>query len=157
MLFRCDQTARLCADQILPSCLFQCRQHQLAVLGQIILEQRTLHGFFFGCFRDIDRLHGVGVQLRVVHTSGNRSRRGVEVLHLFRMDAVVPEKQGQLYRLLEGAAGVGGHEIGDEILLFADALGDLVEPFLKRLIALDVGLSHFVSTTLLTCSGATFS
>ena len=60
------------------------------------------------------------------------------------MDAVVPEKQGQLYRLLEGAAGGGGHEIGDEILLFADALGDLVEPFLKRLIALDVGLSHFV-------------
>ena len=53
-LFRSHQTVRLGADEILPPRLLQCRQHQLAVLGQVILQQSPLHGFFFRRFRHID-------------------------------------------------------------------------------------------------------
>lgn len=39
---------------------------------------------------------------------------------------------------------MGGHKIGNEILLLADAFRDLKETLLKRLVCLDVRLSHFV-------------
>ena len=108
------------------------------------MQQRTLHGFFLRGLGNVDRFHRVGVQLRVVHAGGDGAGGGIEVLYLFRMHMVIPQEQRELYCLRQRAPRMGGHEIGHQILLLADALGDLIESLLECLIALDVRLSHLV-------------
>ena len=61
-------------------------QHQRTVLRQERLQQSTLHCLFLLCFRNKDGFHRIGVIFGIMHTSGNRSGRWVEILYLLRMN-----------------------------------------------------------------------
>ena len=104
-------------DQILPVGLDQRLFHQIIVFGIPVLDQRPLHGLLMGVRGDIDLLHGPGVQAGVVHDSGQGRGGGVEVLHLLRIVAHIPDVLRQLHGLLHGRAGMAGHEIGHQKLV----------------------------------------
>ena len=67
----------------------------------------------------MDGLQGEGVQAGVVHGRGDGHGRGGEVLHLLRVHVIVPQVLGQLDHILDGAAGMAGHEIGQKVLLLS--------------------------------------
>ena len=60
------------------------------------------------------------------------------------MDVLLLEEQGQLHGVLQGAPGVGGHEVGHQELLLPQLLGDAVKFLRKSLVNVDVGLAHGV-------------
>ena len=64
-------------------------------------------------------LQGEGVKAGVVHGRGDGHGRGCEVLHLLRVHVIVTQVLGQLDHVLDGAAGMAGHEIGQKVLLLS--------------------------------------
>ena len=91
----------------------------------------------------IHRLHGPGVQASVIHHRGERRGSGVEILDLLRHIAHVPDKFRQLHRLAKGRAGVGGHEVGHQVLLQMVLLIQGKIPGGKLLVNGVFGLTHF--------------
>lgn len=67
---------------------------------------------------------------------------GEKSWHLLGMQPLLFKKQGQLHRIPQGAARVGGHQIGHEVLLFPHAFGELIKPFLKPFIGLNRRFAH---------------
>ena len=67
--------------------------------------------------RHIDRLPASRIQSAVVHAGGDRGRRGIEILYLFRHVAQIAAVFRQLHRLLHRASRMGRHQIGNQILL----------------------------------------
>ena len=98
-----------------------------AVLGVAVLDEGPLHGFFVRAAGAVDVFHRARVDARVVDAGGNRRGRGVEVGHLFGIETQVAAEFGQFHRFLHRRAGVGGHEVGQDVLLLADFLGVGVE------------------------------
>ena len=97
-----------------------------------------------GCFGHIDPLHGGGINAGIVHTGGDGAGSGVEVLHLLRLAAQPVQILGQGHRVLQGAAGVGTHQIGHHILLLGIAVVQAAVTVHELLIHPDVGLAHIV-------------
>ena len=114
------------------------------VLGEEILEHRPLHRLFLFGAGDEDRFHRIGVKAGVEHAGGDGAGGRVEVLHLFGVHMVLLEEEGQLDRVLDGAARVGRHQVRDKVLLFADRFGRGVKPFGELPVDLDMGLAHAV-------------
>ena len=119
-------------------------RHKTAQLRAAPLEQRALQRLFMGIFCDIDRLHGAGINAGVVHTGGQSSRGGIEVLHLLGLAAVLMEELCEGHCILQCGAGVRTHEIGNKVLLllilFVDAAVLCPELFKH----VEVGLAHVV-------------
>ena len=116
---RTDQAPLPITDQILTARAVESLQHQLPVLGLAPLHQCPLEGLVVGRAGDEDRLHGAGVQAGVPHAGGQGAGGGIEVLHLLRHVSLPVEPLRQLDRILQGAAGVGGDEVGDQVLVLA--------------------------------------
>ena len=112
-----DQTFLIKSDQICPSCFYQCLIDKIVILRIPVLDQRSLHRFLMGICWHIDLLHGPGVKAGVVHDGGQGRGGGVEVLHLLRIVAHIPDVLRQLHGLLHGRAGMAGHEIGHQELI----------------------------------------
>ena len=54
-------------------------------------------------------LYTSGINTRIVHTGGYGGGRGIEVLHLFRHIAQIPDVFRQGHRLFQAGTGVRGH------------------------------------------------
>ena len=141
---RADKALRPVADEILASGLFERLDDELFLVGAEPLEQRALQ--FLAVRRRLgeDRCHIARVDAGVVHAGRERTGRGVEVLHLLGFVTRGVQKFRELHGVLERAAGVGRHEVGNEILL-APVLfvhgAVLVPEFFKHV---EVRLSHVV-------------
>ena len=90
----------------------------------------------------VDLLHGAGIKAGVVHAGGEASRRGVEVLHLVRHKAVLLQVECYLYGGVEVGTGVAGDKVGNQILLFAQLLVDVLVFCLEILVYLVAALPH---------------
>jgi len=71
---------------------------------------------------DIDGL-AIGIDARMVHGRRDGSRRGDETLDLLRPPSPAIEPLGQLTHIIISASREGTHQVWDEILLLAGALG----------------------------------
>ena len=87
----------------------------------------------------------------------DRCRGGIEVLHLLRHVSLPVEPLRQLDRILQGAAGVGGDEVGDQVLVLAVAAVELEVLLPELFIDLDVWLTHIVQGVGGAVLGRTFS
>ena len=97
-----------------------------------------------GRLRDKHRLHGPGVDAGVPHAGGQGAGGGVEVLDLLGHVALPVQPLGQLHRVLQSAARVGGDEVGHQILVLAITAVELEILLPEFFIDLDVGLAHIV-------------
>ena len=95
-----------------------------------------------GALRHVDGLHGAGVQTGVVHAGGQGAGGGVEVLDLLRLPPGPVQPLGQGDGVVQGAAGMGGHEIGDQELVLPVLLVQTFVFLLELFISTDVGLAH---------------
>ena len=93
--------------------------HQVVILGIAVLDQRPLHGLLMGIGRDIDLVHGPGIQTGVVHDCGQGGGCGIEVLDLLRIVAHFPDVLRQFNGFLQGGAGMAGHKIRYKVLIHA--------------------------------------
>ena len=84
------------ADQILAVRLTQGFADEIEILRAAELEQRALHGLFLRRTRDIDRFAGARIEAGIEHAGGQRSRRGVKILHLFGLMVDIAQVFGQL-------------------------------------------------------------
>ena len=73
----------------------------------------------------------------MVHARGDVKRCGNEILHLLGSIPVLLQEQGQSDHRVEIAAGVGGDEIGHEVLLLARLIRCGLESPGERLEVLD--------------------
>ena len=107
--------------------LYEDRDDLVPVFRLVVLEEYALHMLFLKGFWDIDLLHRLRVEAGIVHGGRERARRGVKILHLFRAHIVALEEYGELYCVVYCTAGMRGHEVRYEILLFSCAFGRLIE------------------------------
>ena len=108
------------------------------------MDQGPLHGLFVRVLGCVDRLHGPGIQARVVHHRGDRGGGGVEVLDLLGHVAHVPDVLGQGDGVLQPGARVGGHEIGHHVLIEMHLGAELLIFFHEALVDRVPGLAHEV-------------
>jgi len=92
-------------------------------------------------------LQRVGVVARVPGFGGVGHRRGGEVLHLFQVEVEALGDDGQLGHVLLAAAGVGGDEVGDDLLVKVLLAVDAVELALEVVELLEGRLAHEVEHT----------
>lgn len=118
--------------------------YQIIIFRVFDLQQSPLHLFFLISAGDIYRLHGSGIQARIVHTGGYAARCGVKILHLLRIQVVIPQKFCQHYCVFHGASRVRRHQVGHQILFFAQLAVDLLKFLGKPLINLRGGFAHIL-------------
>ena len=106
------------ANEVLPARLVEGLQHQGTVLRLAPLHESPLEGLVMGCLGDKHRLHGPGIQTGVPHAGGQGAGSGIKVLDLLGHVALLVEPLGQLDRILQSAAGMGGDEVGDRYWSF---------------------------------------
>ena len=137
-----DQALLSETDQVLPALPEKGLLYQVIIGGIPILDQGPLHGFFMRIAGDIDRLHGLGIQPGIIHTGGYCPRSRIKVLDLLGHIAQLPDILGEGDGIPEPAARMGGHEIGDDILVLAGLFVDLVKETDKVPIDCRAGLAH---------------
>ena len=93
---------------------------------------------------DLHRLPRHRIEAGVVHAGGDVERAGDEVLHLIGLVAVLLEEHRQFDHLGDVAAGVAGDEIGNGVLLLADASTRLAESLVELHEIVRPGLLHEV-------------
>ena len=102
-----------------------------------------VHHFRAIGIRAIRAVHALErVHARVVHRRGRGHGAGIEGLHLIRAEAVALEPEGQGQHVLVAGAGVGGDEVGDQVLLLAGLAREAVEQLLEAVIGADAPLPH---------------
>ena len=82
----------------------------------------SLHLLFFHSFGHIYRLHSQRVHLGIIHAGGQGARRGVKILDLLGLTAGLVDPLGHGDGVVQGAAGVGGHQIRNEVLFLPQLL-----------------------------------
>ncbi len=111
-------------------------------MGTVILKQGALQLLFVVVGGNVDGLHIHGVYSRIKHHRRGGSGGGIVVLHLFGGVMIPLEAEGKLQRVLQSRAGMAGHEVGNQILLFTYRFGDLKIPFAEPLVYGKVRFSH---------------
>ena len=106
-------------------------------LGELVA--RTLGGEY--------GLEGVGVVARVPGLGGDGHRRGGEVLHLFEVEVETLGDDGEFRHILLLTTGVGGDEVGDDLLMESFFAVDAVEEALELVELLEGGFAHQVEHT----------
>ena len=79
---------------------------------------------------------------RVVHGSGHRHGCRREGLHLIQVEAAFLEPDRQIEHVFIRAAGMGGNEVRDQVLLLAGFTRVLIKQFLEAVVAAHAGLHH---------------
>ena len=116
--------------------------HERVVLGPFILQERALHSLLLRGARNVDALHGQGIEPRVKHGRRERARGGDEVLHLLGLVADVAKVLRKLDGRAQVAARVAGDEVGHEVLVLPQALVDALILFAEGLEHLAARLAH---------------
>jgi hypothetical protein len=118
--------------------------HKVMMLGVLVLEQGSLEGFFVGGAGHVDFLPRTGIDSRVVHAGGESTGSGVEVLHLFGNELIVPK----VLRKFDGGGKVAsrmtGDEVGYEVLFLLEFLIDAAVGFFESKVHLEGGFTHCV-------------
>ena len=140
--FQGNQAVASCSDQVLPVGLPQRFPDKGVVLRPAELKQCPLHGLFMGIPGNVYRLHGPGIQAGIEHAGAECAGGGIKVLYLFRLVVNVPQILGQFNGAAEIAAGMGGNQVGNQILLFPQLTVDLFIPGTERVIDVPAGFSH---------------
>ena len=107
-------------------------------------EVLALGEFVFRTFGGEYGLEGVRVVARVPGLCGDSHRRGGEVLHLFEVEVEALGDDGELGHVLLLASGMGGDEVGDDLLMEPFFAVDAVEESLELVELLEGGLAHKV-------------
>jgi hypothetical protein len=89
-----------------------------------------------------DGFKGVGVVARVPGFSGDGHGRGGKVLHLFEVEVELLGEYGEFSHVLFLTAGVGGDEVGDDLLSQVLLAVDAVEDALEGVELLERGFAH---------------
>ena len=108
------------------------------------MQQSSLHSLFLGSFRHIHLFKRVRVKPRVKHRGRYRSGRGIKVLHLLWMDALLFAEQRKLHGVFQRAARVRAHQIRHNVLIFIFALCQRIKLIAKALVAFDMRLAHLI-------------
>ena len=114
--------------------LLECPPDLEVVLWLEELQEGPLRPPVTEALRDRYRLPRHRVEAGVIHASRDVEWAGDEVLHLVGLVAVALEEHRQVDHLLKPAARVARDEVGDGVLLLADAAAG----FLEGLVELDV-------------------
>lgn len=129
-------------NQVGPADSAQAFLYVLALLGLVPEEILPLRQFFpLGLCRE-HRLQRVGVEPCVPGLGGNGHWRWGEVLHLLQMEVQLFGLYGQLCHVFLVAAGVGGYEVGYNLLVEMLLPVYSVEDALKLVELLEGGLAH---------------
>ena len=115
-----------------------------ALLGLVPEEVLSLGELVAWTLGGEDGFEGVGVVARVPGLGGDGHRRGGEVLHLFEVEVEALGDDGELCHVLLLTAGVGGDEVGDDLLTEPFLAVDAVEESLELVELLEGGLAHEV-------------
>ena len=83
-----------------------------------------------------------GVDTGVIHDRGGSAGGGVIVLHLFRCVVIPLQAQSQFYRIGKGGAGMAGHQIRHQVLLFSVFLAVKEIPVAECFIYAEIGFPH---------------
>ena len=94
-----------------------------------------------------DGFEGVGVVARVPGLGGDGHRRGREILHLFEVEVETLGDDGELGHVLLQTSGMGGDEVGDDLLMEPFFAVDAVEESLELVELLEGGFAHEVEHT----------
>ena len=114
----------------------------LPVFGFVPEEEDVLFFFFpFGAGA-FDGAHGVGMEAGVVDFRGEGHGGGGEVLHLLEAEVQFFGGDGELGHVGERASGVGGDEVGDELLAQSGLPVDGVEAGVEFFEQGERGLAH---------------
>ena len=108
----------------------------------------SLGEFVFRTLGGEDGFKGVGVVARVPSLSGNGHWRGGEVLYLFEVEVEALGDNGEFCHVLLLTAGVGGDEVGDDLLTEPFFAVDAVEKAFEFVELLEGGFAHKVEHTL---------
>ncbi len=119
-LLRADEAFRAEADQVGAAGLGQRLVDEKIIFRVAVLNERALHCLFVRIGRHIDRLHRPRIKARVIHDGREGGRGGIKILHLLGAVAGVTQVFRQRNGLLQRRAGMTAHQIGNEILSFAE-------------------------------------
>ena len=103
--------------------------------------------FFFLTFRRKDRFERIGVVAGVPSLGGYGHRGWRKVLYLFEVEVEALGDDGELCHVLLLTTGVGGDEVGDNLLVQVLFAVDTVEDAFEGIELLERGLSHEVEHT----------
>ena len=140
--FRAESGIRDEADEITASRFQKGFPHQTVILRIPVLQQCSLQRFLMRTYGHVDRLHGQGVQTRIVHACRDGAGRRIKILHLAGIQMMRIQIFRKRNRIREGAAGMGGHQIGNAVLLHLQLTIDLFKGFHKPLIDRGARFSH---------------
>ena len=87
---------------------------------------------FLFAFRDVHFLARIWVITKIIHRRGVGHGRGREILHLVGHQPVLVGDVAEFAHLLDGASGMGGDEIGNQLLVFTAAVVFLLAYLLYR-------------------------
>ena len=139
---RAHQALGAKADEIGSPCLGESLANQVGVLGAVELEQGPLELLFVVIGDHVDGLHIQGIDARVEHDGGGGAGGGVVVLDLLGGVVIPLEAEGQVDGLVQGGAGMAGHEVGNQVLLLATLTAEVEIPLAEGLVDVEVGLAH---------------
>ena len=141
---RTNETFPAEADEILTVRLFERGNDDRALVRSAPLQQRTLHRLVLGRFCHENRLHGARINLGVVHRGGQRTRRGIKILHLLGHVADAVEVLREHDGVIKRCTRMRAHQIGHKILLAAQLFVDAGIPLAELLVHLEGRLAHVV-------------
>ena len=114
----------------------------LPVFWQIGEEENMLILPLLSAFSYMYLLSRIRVIAKVIHRRGVGHRRGCEVLYLIGHQAVFVRDVAQTTHLFDGAAGVRGDEIGNQLLVLAAFSVFIVEIFQEVEEMVERGFAH---------------
>ena len=139
---RADQSRGPVAYQIRPARLDQSGVNEIVVFRLAVLQKGALLPFFLPALRHVNRLEVVGIQPRVIHTSGFCGRRGVKILHLLRHRMDGMQIDCKVNGVVDRRTGMGRDKVWHEILLLADTSVDGFVLFFEAQIHPERGFVH---------------
>ena len=80
---------------------------------------------------------------RVVHGRGRSHWAWVKGLHLVCPETIGLQPNGQVHHVFVACAGVGGNEVGNEVLFFTGISAELVEHLFETVVSSNARLHHF--------------
>ena len=110
-------------------------------------EELALGELFLRTFRRKNGFERVGIVARVPHFSGNRHRRGCEVLHLFEVEVHLLRQNGEFCHILGLTARMRRDEIGNDLLTQIFLAADSVEEPFELLKLVERRFAHQVEHT----------
>jgi len=115
-----NQAERPFSYKVTSSGSLESPDHRLTVSGLAVLKKRPLHFSLFPALGYMDRPACHRIDPCPVDTRGRTAGGGDEILNLLGLKPYIPQKFRQFHGILQLCPGMGGDEIGNEILSFSE-------------------------------------